>query len=73
MSERQFTNRLTLPPWRSIGEVAAELTAAAGRATIARLLQCASQGDADAFEQADRIRQRLSLSWSDLVDERRAA
>ena len=55
------------PPWRSIGEVAAELIEEAGRAAIAQCLERASEGDRDAFQQADQIRQRLGLTWDDLL------
>ncbi len=55
------------PPWRAIGQVVASVTDNSGRAAIARLLQCASNGDGDAFEQADWIRRRLGLNWDELL------
>ncbi len=61
------------PPWRPVGEVVDELTDAAGRVAIVRLLQCASNGDAQAFREADVIRRRLDLEWADLIEERKAA
>ena len=53
--------------WRPVGEVAAGLTDAAGRAVIVRLLKQAGQGDARAFQEADQIRQCLGLTWDDLL------
>ena len=61
------------PPWRVVGQVLASVTNSSGRAAIARLLQRASQGDRDAFEGADQIRQRLGLEWADLIEQRKAA
>ena len=61
------------PPWRPVGQALASVTAAAGRAAIACLLQRASQGDTRAFREADVIRQQLGFEWADLIEERKAA
>ena len=61
------------PPWRVVGQVLASVTDSSGRAAIARLRRCASQGDGHAFQQADQIRQRLGLAWDDLIEECKAA
>ena len=56
------------PPWRSVGQALASVIDSSGpRATIARLLERANQGDRGAFQQADQIRQRLGLTWDDLL------
>ena len=55
------------PPWRSIGEVAGDLTESMGRAAIAQCLERASEGDRDALDQANQIRQRLGLTWDDML------
>ena len=55
------------PPWRAVGEVAAKLTESAGQATIAQCLERASEGDCDAFDQADQIRRRLGLTWENML------
>ncbi len=55
------------PPWRSIGEVAGDMTEITGRAVIAQCLERASEGNRDALDQADQIRQRLGLSWDDML------
>ena len=71
-----MTRRRHLPgpqPWQRVGEVAAGLTKETGRAAIAHWLNRASEGDADAFQQADQIRQRLGLTWNDLLNVRTAA
>ena len=73
MSDRRPKFQTAPAPWRSVGEVAAELTGATGRVAIIRLLERAGQGDADAFQQADQIRQYLGLEWPDLIEVKRAA
>ena len=61
------------PPWRAVGQALASVIDSSGRAAISRLLQRASNGDAQAFQEADVIRRRLGLEWADLIDRRRAA
>ncbi len=73
MSDRRKKYPTAPPPWCSIGEVVADLTESTGRVAIARLLQCTSNGDAQAFREADVIRRRLGLEWADLIEERKAA
>ena len=61
------------PPRRAGGQALASVTDSSGRPAIAGLLQHASNGDAQAFGEADVIRRRLGLAWGALIDGRRAA
>ncbi len=69
---------LDLPGFEHLGrEVAPRVAEGAGRRAIARWLDKAAQTHneqaAEAFQQANAIRQKLGLDWHDLINERRAA
>lgn len=69
---------LGLPDFRHLGrEVAPRVVEDAGRRAIGRWLDTASGSHgavaAEAFRQADAIRERLGLEWLDLIEERSAA
>ncbi len=69
---------LALPDFQHLGrEVAPRVAEDAGLRAIARWLDTAAQAHGpkafEAFKEADSIRQRLGLDWSDLIDQRSAA
>ncbi len=75
---RWVDDPLRLPDFQHLGrEVAPRVAEGAGRRAIARWLDTAAQAQgaaaSKAFEQADAIRQRLGLDWSELIDAPRAA
>ncbi len=75
---RWVDDPLRLPDFQHLGrEVAPRVAEGAGRRAIARWLDTAAQAQgaaaSKAFEQADAIRQRLGLAWSELIDAPRAA
>ena len=75
---RWVDDPLRLPDFQHLGrEVAPQVVEDAGRRAIGRWLDKASGTHgtvaAEAFRQADDIRQRLGLEWGELIHERRAA
>ena len=69
---------LRLPDFQHLGrEVAPRVVADVARRAIGHWLDKASGAPsrqaAEAFRQADAIRQRMGLAWEDLIDRRRAA
>ncbi len=68
---------LQLPDFQHLGEVAPQVVEDVGRRAIARWLDTAAQAQgataSKAFRQADDIRRRLGLAWTDLIDQRSAA
>ena len=78
-----FTRRwaddpLRLPDFPHLGrEVAPQVVEDVGRRAIGRWLNKASRAHgtpaAEAFREADAIRERLGLDWGDLIDATRAA
>ena len=75
---RWVDNPLRLPDFQHLSrEIVPSVAEGAGRRAIARWLDIAAQAQgtaaSKAFEQADAIRQRLGLDWSELIDGRRAA
>ena len=77
-SRRWRDDPLGLPDFQHLGrEIAPQVVEDVGRRAIGQWLDKASGGHgavaANAFRQADAIRERLGLEWSDLIQERRAA
>ena len=77
-ARRWVDDPLQLPDFQHLGrEVAPQAVEDVARRTIGRWLDKASDGHgavaAEAFREADSIRERLGLEWSDLIQERRAA
>jgi len=76
-SRRWVDDPLALPDFQRLGEVAPRVAENAGLCAIARWLDTAAQTHGpkafEAFKEADSIRQRLGLDWSDLIDQRSAA
>ena len=75
---RWVDDPLGLPDFQHLGrEVAPRVAEGAGRRAIARWLDTAAQAQgvaaSNAFGQADAIRRRLGLAWTDLIDQRSAA
>ncbi len=72
---RWVDDPLGLSDFQHLGrEVAPRVAEGAGRRAIARWLDKAAQKQAaEAFQQANAIRQTLGLDWHDLINERRAA
>ena len=77
-SRRWADDPLRLPDFPHLGrEVAPQVVEDVGRRAIGRWLDKASETHgavaAEAFRQADDIRQRLGLAWGELIDATRAA
>ena len=75
---RWVDDPLPLPDFQHLGrEVAPRVIEATGRRAIARWLDTAAQAQGAAasmaFRQADAIRRRLGLAWTDLIEQRSAA
>ncbi len=75
---RWVDDPLQLPDLQHLGcEVAPKVVEDVGRRAIARWLDTAAQAQgataSKAFRQADNIRRRLGLAWTDLIDQRSAA
>ena len=75
---RWVDDPLRLPDFQHLGrDIVPSVAEGAGRRAIARWLDTAAQAQgtaaSKAFEQADAIRQRLGLDWSELIDAPRAA
>ena len=77
-SRRWVDDPLGLSDFQHLGrEVAPRVAEGAGRRAIARWIdkvaQTHNEQAAEAFQQANAIRQKLGLDWHDLINERRAA
>lgn len=77
-SRRWADDPLRLPDFQHLGrEVAPQVVEDVGRRAIGRWLDTASAAHgapaANAFRQADSIRRKLGLAWTDLIQERSAA
>ncbi len=77
-ARRWADDPLRLPDFKHLGrEVAARVVEDVGRRAIGRWLDKASRAHgataAKAFRQADSVRQRLGLDWSELIHERSVA
>ncbi len=75
---RWVDDPLRLPDFQHLGrEVAPRVVEDVGRRAIGRWLDKASEApsrqSAEAFRQADAIRRKMGLDWSDLIDGRKTA
>ena len=71
-------NPLCLPAFKHLGrDVAPKVVQNVGRRAISHWLDKASEARgapaAEAFRQADAIRRKLGLAWTDLIEQRSAA
>ena len=77
-SRRWVDDPLQLPDFQHLGrEVAPRVVEDVGRRAISHWLDKASEARgapaAEAFRQADAIRRKLGLAWTDLIEQRSAA
>ncbi len=77
-SRRWVDDPLRLPDFQHLGrEVAPQVVEDVGRRAIGQWLDKASEAHgavaAEAFRQADAIRRKMGLDWTDLIEERSAA
>ncbi len=77
-ARRWADDPLRLPDFKHLGrEVAPQVVEDVGRHAIGRWLERASRTHgapaAEAFRQADAIRRKMGMDWTDLIEERSAA